>query len=1059
MRNVHHESENDRLVRVTEFVKSLVRQDSTNVDNVGVMNIFDCSECGLLFQTREEQNSHNQKDHASELICEVLEKNKEEENLIDNKESEDSSSEEDFEEEEDNINIEYQYNEEGETFKGNKPLFVQSVIALKRLINEKSEPKIINKHTMVVKDVRVVKYEGIEAEVEVSKGAEKGVATLKIWGPSRAAKGKKKCTVMSVKYSSCDEKFATILSRKIIKPLLDSYLKGLGWKSMIKYDNVKKEKNMDRQKQVCPHCEKQFVKSYLKTHIEKMHCVQCNICENKFKNDSDMKTHRELNHSQTAINIVKDVLNTRQDVTKIKTVTPSEKQDVFICNHCDMKFVTNLELIEHKGKNHIDDNWPDSGSKRDVSMVKSSSVHEPKKKRAAEDDEMRERSENMDRKIMEKRKREELEEVLRKKSMEETKRKENMNHELNKKRKKKEKQKHKEQNATKLQDKLNNETFKEDKSLFQKSNIKELPEKVKHLHPDCLEYCVRGDGACCLNCLAAWIYLDETQGPQLGRDLNTHLAQYRPYYKDKLVFPLTITVLGGLLRTFDKGEEEEFFDYLLESPEASFMWRESADMIGLTNFTQMEVEVNIYNREADSVITQIYKPDPEFPWNTDDANSPNINNYEKMTLLNYENVHFNLIVKRDHPLLEQDKRENTEVNHKPGIKSTPAPNPPEAGRKIDRPGKVDQSDSQGDGKNVRSSDKLKTFDCQNCKKVFKENAELISHNKSEHKDEYIQVMEKRMQEAVQSRDSAIKERQESNDKIQKLVEEMERIKIENKELKVQRRGNKTNIQKSPGDKYDVDDEVELDSEREILKGKQSGFRRNGPQLQPTQIFKCPKCDNSLKDKIALEKHLESHKTIEIKCKTCGERFDKESDLEFHSIYEHVNIYQWNCMKCPFQTNEKMSLKKHFDIKHTDKQSIYQCESCKREFESQWHLKNHIRDEHGKIEECSHFKENRCKFANTCWKKHIDLQSGLKNVLFICFSCKQSFKTINDLMSHKKKEHIEFCKPCSPKNGVCRFEKIPEKCWYIHEDFQLREAQQVPPLNQPAKNVVRSSENL
>ena len=168
MRNVHHESDSDRIVRVTELVKSVVRQDSTNVDNVGVMNIFDCSECGLWFQTREEQNSHNQKDHASELICEVIEENKVEENLIDNTESENSSSEEDSEEEEENINIEYQYNEESETFKGNKPLFVQSVITLKRLIKEKSEAKIINKHQMVVKYVRVIKYEGLEAEVEVS---------------------------------------------------------------------------------------------------------------------------------------------------------------------------------------------------------------------------------------------------------------------------------------------------------------------------------------------------------------------------------------------------------------------------------------------------------------------------------------------------------------------------------------------------------------------------------------------------------------------------------------------------------------------------------------------------------------------------------------------------------------------------------------------------------------------------------------------------------------------------------------------------------------------------
>ena len=84
-----------------------------------------------------------------------------------------------------------------------------------------------------------------------------------------------------------------------------------------------------------------------------------------------------------------------------------------------MKCTTNLELIEHKGKTHIDDNWPDSGSKRDLSMMKSSIVHEPKKKRAAEEDEMKERSKNMDRKIIEKRKKEELEEVLRTKSAEE----------------------------------------------------------------------------------------------------------------------------------------------------------------------------------------------------------------------------------------------------------------------------------------------------------------------------------------------------------------------------------------------------------------------------------------------------------------------------------------------------------------------------------------------------------------------------------------------------------------------------------------------------------------
>ena len=146
-------------------------------------------------------------------------------------------------------------------------------------------------------------------------------------------------------------------------------------------------------------------------------------------------------------------------------------------------------------------------------------------------------------------------------------------------------------------------------------NVKELPDKVKCLYPDSLEYCVAGDGACWLNCLAAWLLLDPEQGPQLGRDFNTHLAYYRGYYKDKVAFPLSITIGGGEVIHFDEGEEENFFNMLVTSPQASFMWRESSDLIGLSNFTKMDINVTVYNNENSIVeITQEYKPDPAFPW-------------------------------------------------------------------------------------------------------------------------------------------------------------------------------------------------------------------------------------------------------------------------------------------------------------------------------------------------------------------------------------------------------------------------------------------------------------
>ena len=85
---------------------------------------------------------------------------------------------------------------------------------------------------------------------------------------------------------------------------------------MIKNDNIKKEKRVNPQKKLCPDCDKSFMKSYIKTHMVKMHGVSCNICDSKFKTENYMMTHRELSHSQAAIHIVKDVLNSKWEAKK-----------------------------------------------------------------------------------------------------------------------------------------------------------------------------------------------------------------------------------------------------------------------------------------------------------------------------------------------------------------------------------------------------------------------------------------------------------------------------------------------------------------------------------------------------------------------------------------------------------------------------------------------------------------------------------------------------------------------------------------------------------------------
>ena len=58
------------------------------------------------------------------------------------------------------------------------------------------------------------------------------------------------------------------------------------------------------------------------------------------------------------------------------------------CDQCDMEIKNNTELVKHNEEKHIHDTWPNSGTKRDSSMVKISSMSEPKKKKIAGESDM-----------------------------------------------------------------------------------------------------------------------------------------------------------------------------------------------------------------------------------------------------------------------------------------------------------------------------------------------------------------------------------------------------------------------------------------------------------------------------------------------------------------------------------------------------------------------------------------------------------------------------------------------------------------------------------------------
>ena len=107
---------------------------------------------------------------------------------------------------------------------------------------------------------------------------------------------------------------------------------------------------------------------------------------------------------------------------------------------------------------------------------------------------------------------------------------------------------------------------------------------------DSEEYVVRGDGPCLLRTTAAHTAGDEDEGPQIARNLNTHLSNYRYIYKEKISadFPLTIQIgVKGDTKTFKNSDD--YFDWLQESNEAAYKWNGCVDVIGVCNITQMYI--------------------------------------------------------------------------------------------------------------------------------------------------------------------------------------------------------------------------------------------------------------------------------------------------------------------------------------------------------------------------------------------------------------------------------------------------------------------------------------
>ena len=151
---------------------------------------------------------------------------------------------------------------------------------------------------------------------------------------------------------------------------------------------------------------------------------------------------------------------------------------------------------------------------------------------------------------------------------------------------------------------------------------------------------------------------------------------------------------------------------------------------------------------------------------------------------------------------------------------------------------------------------------------------------------------------------------------------------------------------------------------------------------------------------------------------------------------------WNCVECFFQGSSSIELTKHINVTHKkpDEQlsGTLKCNDCKEQFSSKWSLMNHRKEHHPSENICKYYLQNNCKFTeDVCWFKHnVDKNNSLNNAQSVtCYICKETFKTKNEMMKHRREFHAAVVRTCTKyKTNSCRFSS--ENCWFLHKNESI-----------------------
>ena len=182
------------------------------------------------------------------------------------------------------------------------------------------------------------------------------------------------------------------------------------------------------------------------------------------------------------------------------------------------------------------------------------------------------------------------------------------------------------------------------------------------------------------------------------------------------------------------------------------------------------------------------------------------------------------------------------------------------------------------------------------------------------------------------------------------------------------------LEKKLESKKDDADENDENESISILRNKNCGFSRIGPQFEairknPEVKYTCELCDNVFESKWHLDVHLKKHELKDSNCSFCEKKFKSKDRLNLHVKTTHEKETEYNCNECSYQAHTKGELDKHFDVTHAG-HTIF-CHTCGKGFSLKRDLMRHRKTDHANmIKKCKYFLSGHCDFDDDfCWWKH------------------------------------------------------------------------------------------